>query len=169
MVAKFCSRSHGQPLPGVRSVVMISIRREISREGVMGHRSLRKTKLCMPQDVVSAQRKRVTGFAVSTDWRERLTVLRAADERSVSIRNSTGAVLRRTGFRHVPRLGSAALCARRNAWLRLRPAPRHRTGMPRAPDQRHEIAERGLGFEARREPHAGDSDAGHDFRYRADP
>ena len=28
---------------------------------------------------------------------------------------------------------------------------------------------RGLGFKARRKPHAGDSDAGHDFRYRADP
>ena len=37
MVAKFCSRSHGQPLPGVRSAVMISSRREISREGVMTH------------------------------------------------------------------------------------------------------------------------------------
>src|SRR5712692_9896796 len=169
MVAKFCSRSHGQPLPGVRSVVMISIRRDISREGVMGAPELAKTDLCMPQDEVSAQRKQVTGFAVSTDWRQRLTVLRAADERSVSIRNSTGAVLRRTGFRHLSRLGPAALCARRNAWLRLWPAPRHRTGMPRPSDRRHEIAARGLGFEARRKPHAGDSDAGHNFRYRADP
>src|SRR5205814_8956443 len=33
MVAKFCSRSQGQPEPGVRSAAMISIRREISREG----------------------------------------------------------------------------------------------------------------------------------------
>src|SRR6266699_5387462 len=35
MVEKFCSRSHGQPLTGVRSWAMISIRHEISREGVM--------------------------------------------------------------------------------------------------------------------------------------
>src|SRR5215831_2725501 len=33
MVAKFCSRSHGQPLPGVRSAAMISSSREISRDG----------------------------------------------------------------------------------------------------------------------------------------
>ena len=33
MVRKFCSRSHGQPLPGVRRAAMISIRREMSREG----------------------------------------------------------------------------------------------------------------------------------------
>jgi len=52
----------------------------------------------MPQDVLSAQRKRVTRFAVSTDWRKRLTVLRAADERSASTRNGTGAIFRRTGF-----------------------------------------------------------------------
>src|SRR5216684_3924666 len=76
MVAKFCSRSHGQPLPGVRSVAMISIRPKISREGGMVHRSLRKTRLCMPQDVLPAQRKQVKGIVVSTDWRERLTVLR---------------------------------------------------------------------------------------------
>src|SRR6266581_9732284 len=35
MVAKFCSRSHGQPVTGVLKRAMISIRREISREGVM--------------------------------------------------------------------------------------------------------------------------------------
>ena len=35
MVAKFCSRSHGQPVPGVRSAAMISISRLMSREGVM--------------------------------------------------------------------------------------------------------------------------------------
>ena len=32
MVAKFCSRSHGQPVPGVRSAAMISISRAMSRE-----------------------------------------------------------------------------------------------------------------------------------------
>src|ERR1700732_3280022 len=33
MVAKFCCRSHGQPVGGVRSAAMISISRAISREG----------------------------------------------------------------------------------------------------------------------------------------
>src|ERR1700688_3020715 len=36
MVRKFCSRSHGQPEPGVRSAAMISISRAISREGFTG-------------------------------------------------------------------------------------------------------------------------------------
>ncbi len=35
MVEKSCSRSHGQPLPGVRSAAMISSRRETSLEGCM--------------------------------------------------------------------------------------------------------------------------------------
>src|ERR1700678_79523 len=35
MVAKVCSRSHGQPVFGVRSAAMISRRRSMSREGVM--------------------------------------------------------------------------------------------------------------------------------------
>src|SRR5579885_75926 len=33
MVSKLCSRSQGQPEPGVRSAAMISIRRAMSREG----------------------------------------------------------------------------------------------------------------------------------------
>ena len=47
---KFCSRSHGQPLPGVRSAAMISSKPEISREGVMMHRSVGGTGPGMPQD-----------------------------------------------------------------------------------------------------------------------
>src|SRR5690242_14760381 len=35
MVAKFCSRSQGHPVFGVRSAAMISRRRERSREGVI--------------------------------------------------------------------------------------------------------------------------------------
>src|SRR5260370_33488893 len=35
MVAKLCSRSHGQPLPGVRSAAISSMRRAMSREGLM--------------------------------------------------------------------------------------------------------------------------------------
>jgi hypothetical protein len=37
MVVKVSSRSHGQPLPGVRSIAMMSSKREISREGVIVH------------------------------------------------------------------------------------------------------------------------------------
>src|SRR5438045_3609523 len=33
MVSKVCSRSHGQPEPGVRSAAMISISRAMSRDG----------------------------------------------------------------------------------------------------------------------------------------
>ena len=36
MVWKLCSRSQGQPEPGVRSAAMISIRRAMSREGFTG-------------------------------------------------------------------------------------------------------------------------------------
>ena len=50
-LAKFCSRSHGQPLPGVRSAAMISSRPEISREGFMLHRCVRGSGPGMPQDV----------------------------------------------------------------------------------------------------------------------
>src|SRR5262249_56119829 len=35
MVSKVCSRSHGQPVPGVRSAAMISMSRAMSREGVI--------------------------------------------------------------------------------------------------------------------------------------
>src|SRR6201986_3101832 len=35
MGAKFCSRSHGQPVLGVRNAAMIASRRPISREGVI--------------------------------------------------------------------------------------------------------------------------------------
>src|SRR5258708_22372209 len=36
MVRKSCSKSQGQPLPGVRSAAIISIRREMLREGFTG-------------------------------------------------------------------------------------------------------------------------------------
>src|SRR4029077_6299799 len=52
MVAKSCSRSQGQPLPGVRNAAMISSRREISREWVMMRHGLCERgvfKPCMPQ------------------------------------------------------------------------------------------------------------------------
>src|ERR1700730_17966910 len=35
MLEKSCSRSQGHPVPGVRSAAMISMRRAMSREGVM--------------------------------------------------------------------------------------------------------------------------------------
>src|SRR6266567_5401836 len=55
MVEKFCSRSHGQPLPGVRSIAMISSKREISREGVIAHLAWRRSGF-MPQDGRPSQR-----------------------------------------------------------------------------------------------------------------
>src|SRR5262245_61375915 len=36
MVAKLCSRSHGQPVPGVRSAAMMSMSRAMSWDAVMG-------------------------------------------------------------------------------------------------------------------------------------
>ena len=87
----------------------------------------------------------------------------------LQIRNRAGAVLRRTGFRHLPCLGAAALRARRDARLRLRAAPRHRTWRAATACS---TACRSLradwAAKTRREPHAGDSDAGRDFRHRAD-
>src|SRR5215471_4416468 len=41
MVVKFCSRSHGHPVSAVRSAAIISIRRPISRDGVMAVMSAR--------------------------------------------------------------------------------------------------------------------------------
>src|SRR5262249_11209892 len=41
MVEKFCSRSHGQPVFGVRRAAMMSSRREMSRAGFMRPRSYR--------------------------------------------------------------------------------------------------------------------------------
>src|ERR1700694_3633503 len=55
MVEKFCSRAHGQPLPGVRSIAMISSKPEISREGVIAHLASRRSGF-MPQDTRPSQR-----------------------------------------------------------------------------------------------------------------
>src|ERR1700677_2278897 len=124
MLAKSCSRPHGQPLSGVRSIAMISSKREISREGVMAHRSWELKGLyaarCTPIPA-----KRPEPAAISTDWPHGRGVLWPRYERAIAKRDSLGAVLWRTGFRHLPCLGAAALCARRNARLPLRAAPRH--------------------------------------------
>ena len=61
------------------------------------------------------------------------------------IRDRPGAVLRRTGFRHLPGMGAATLCARRNARLRLRAASRHRACMPRRSARRHEVVALAIG------------------------
>src|SRR5215471_8267693 len=44
MVPKVCSRSHGQPVPGVRSAAMISSSRAISREGVIARSTTEGTR-----------------------------------------------------------------------------------------------------------------------------
>src|SRR6202790_4424114 len=133
MVAKSCSRSQGHPVPGVRSIAMISSRREISREGVMEHRSLLGRSGLYAACCAPIPAKRGERAALSTDWRRGLMVLMAAHERSIAKRDRPGAVFRRPGFGDLPRLGAGALCPRRNARLCLWPAPCRRTRMPRSP------------------------------------
>src|SRR5471032_3210040 len=101
MLAKSCSRSQGQPVSGVRSVAMISSRREISREGVMKHRSLLGRLGLYAACCAPIPAKRAERAAFSTDWRRGLKVLMAAHERPIARRNRAGAVLRRTGFHHL--------------------------------------------------------------------
>src|SRR5689334_3792895 len=108
---------------------MISMRREMSREGVMGI-----SVACKNRPLYAASRRPIPAErpeieAVSTGWPAGQRMLMARYERSTIVRNRAGAVLRRAGFHHLPGLGPAALRARRNARLRLRPAPRHRAGM----------------------------------------
>src|SRR3954469_10088536 len=83
MVAKFCSRSQGQPVTGVRSAAMISIRREMSREGVIAGQSPGSQALCQKRAPVprAARRNRV----ISTGWRAGLaSSVRNAKARAMS-------------------------------------------------------------------------------------
>jgi hypothetical protein len=66
MVEKFCSRSHGHPLPGVRSIAMISSKREISREGVIVHLGLKEIRLYAARRA-PIPAKRTEPAALSTD------------------------------------------------------------------------------------------------------
>src|SRR4030081_703443 len=69
MDAKSCSRSQGQPVPGVRSLAMISSRREISREGVIMHQAWNSSGLYDARRLyIPAERG--LGAALSTDWRD---------------------------------------------------------------------------------------------------
>src|SRR4051812_19489197 len=108
---------------------MISIRREISLEGVMAFPSWEETvALCRRRraDPSGTNRNR----AISTGWPHRAGMLMAPHERPIIVRNRAGAVFGRAGFHHLPRLGAAALCLRRNARLRLWPASLDRARMP---------------------------------------
>src|SRR6266446_4917071 len=67
MVEKFCSRSHGHPLPGVRSIAMISSKREISRDGVIAHLALKKIRLYAARRA-AIPAKRTEPAALSTGW-----------------------------------------------------------------------------------------------------
>src|SRR5262245_65152296 len=55
MVSKVCSRSHGQPVPGVRNAAMISSSRVMSREGVITRSTTEgrrpRTIQCLPPAV----------------------------------------------------------------------------------------------------------------------
>src|SRR5260370_37514174 len=61
MVEKFCSRSHGHPLPGVRSIAMISRKREISREGVIDHLLQEHQALCRKTRAHPSETNRTAG------------------------------------------------------------------------------------------------------------
>src|SRR5689334_15988539 len=65
MVWNVCSTSHGQPVIGVRSAAMISIRREMSREGVIAGPDRAILAPCMPQRRFGSQQKRA---APRTGW-----------------------------------------------------------------------------------------------------
>src|SRR6185369_6350742 len=145
IVAKSCSRSHGQPVTGVRSAAMISMRREISREGVMAFPSAWENEPLYAASgaTIPAERTEIGQFPpIGLTARE---CYWPPYERPIIVRNRTGAVFRRAGFHHLPGLGLAALCPRRNARLQLRPAPRDRAGMPRPAAVGHHIAAAGLG------------------------
>src|SRR3954452_13355948 len=96
MVANDCLRSHGQPVSGVRSACIISSRREMSREGVMAHRVLRRSGFHAARLRVYP-RKRKQAVSISNDWRTTRLVVRGGHEQTTAIRNRAGAVLRRTG------------------------------------------------------------------------
>ena len=76
MVAKFCSRSHGQPVPGVRSAAMISISRAMSREGFMDEPSKRDRQ---PRPVARARPTgmgRAKNVRTSVQWPRRVGLAR---------------------------------------------------------------------------------------------
>ena len=78
MVAKFCSRSQGQPVTGVRSAAMISIRREMSREGVIAGQSpdLVRPYAKSGPPFPAARRNR----PISTDWLAAAAMLKRGHE-----------------------------------------------------------------------------------------
>src|SRR3954454_5336238 len=83
MVAKFCWRSQGQPVTGVRSAAMISIRREMSREGVIAGLSPGSQALCQKRAPVPSAARR--NSVISTGWQARLASrVRSAKARAMS-------------------------------------------------------------------------------------
>ena len=64
MVRKVCSRSQGQPVPGVRSAAMISISRAMSREGFTGWRA----SSAGAGDRSKADRRRRTGLCRAVEF-----------------------------------------------------------------------------------------------------
>src|ERR1700716_2594217 len=102
IVAKSCSRSHGQPVTGARSAAMISSNREISREGVMGipvgDQKGGRWLYAASDRPIPAERAQIA--LISTDWPAGPGVVMGPNERPHAIRNRAGAVFRRTGFHH---------------------------------------------------------------------
>src|SRR5580698_1126938 len=104
MLAKFCSRSHGQPVPGVRNCAMMSSRALMSREGGMD--TVSQGQVCMPQDVGAAQQNEVETAQFPPIGAGSEGCYPQRHERSISIQNRLGAVFRRTGFRDLSGLGA---------------------------------------------------------------
>src|SRR5689334_10317712 len=75
MVAKLCSRSHGQPEPGVRSAAMISRRAAMSRDGFM-----RASLRLRPDRSKSAGVARCRRSAAHRKWHKNVSAL-AANQR----------------------------------------------------------------------------------------
>ena len=168
MVAKFCSRSHGQPLPGVRSAAMISSRREISREGVMALPRSERGSGLMPQRRARPSETSRAGGCFPP-------IGPAVDEcyghaMSDQLQTETALVLFSGGQDSATCLAWALQRFARVEMLGFDYGQRHaiELRMPGPPARRHEITARGLGRKARREPYAGNSDSGRYLRHRAD-
>src|SRR4051794_23076060 len=70
MLAKFCSRSQGQPVPGVRSAAMISIRWAISREACIAPISCFRA----PLPIMQVPPSDCHGYRLNLGWSRAYTV-----------------------------------------------------------------------------------------------
>src|SRR5579883_1520837 len=108
MVAKFCSKSQGQPVTGVRSLAMMSSRALISRDGFMAAGSSRgDVPVCRNMRGDPSQTPLISTLSpgVLSGRHEP-----CFDSDRFFDPNRPCAVFRRPGFHHLPGLGTVALC-----------------------------------------------------------